>query len=209
MATAIQEGDITSTTSGEILQYETDATENDASEIEEEPMKRRRGAALTYTHLGKFETKTEAIAAMEGKWTIINRLRMRSQDRFLAVVEDNIVRFWSLERDPTAVNARIFATVPELALCDWTKAYQWLQRKQPIVVIKLQELKLYYIGSSKNPDINKRTVDAWMTTHLDCAWDNFDALTRHEESMYCIVPNEEDFRRGKCSCAWYSKNYVC
>jgi len=38
--------------------------------------------------------------------------------RFLAVFEDNIVRFWSLELDPTAVNARIFATVPELALCD-------------------------------------------------------------------------------------------
>ena len=51
MATAIQDGDITSTTSGEILQYVTEATENDASEIEEEPVKCRRGAALTYTNL--------------------------------------------------------------------------------------------------------------------------------------------------------------
>ena len=71
MATAIQEDDITTTTSGEILQYETDATMNDASDIEEEPVKRRRGAALTYIHLGKFETKAEAIAAMEGKWSIL------------------------------------------------------------------------------------------------------------------------------------------
>jgi len=135
--------------------------------LQKEPFKRRREAALTITHLGKFDTKVETIAAIQGKWTILKTETGSTESR-------------------STTSALRFE-----ALCDWTKAYQRPQRKQPIVVIKLLELKLYYIGSSKNPDINKRTVDAWMTKHLGCT---FDALTRHEESMYCM--NTCHSRRG-------------
>ena len=97
-----------------------------------------------------------------------------------------------------------------LELKDWTDAYQWIKRNQPLIKVHIsQDDKLYYVGSKANPIITEESVRVWMGIHLGCKWVTFDELRKQEDRMYCIHLNRENYMKGKCSCVWFSKHYMC
>ncbi|RNA13007.1 hypothetical protein BpHYR1_030270, partial [Brachionus plicatilis] len=83
-----------------------------------------------------------------------------SVPRFISVVDERIIHFWSTNRDPAEKNTKAFKTQVEITLADWTAAAQWLQRKQPVIKHKINNnLKLYFVGNKNNQQIDQTYVD--------------------------------------------------
>ncbi|CAF3013387.1 unnamed protein product, partial [Rotaria sp. Silwood2] len=53
----------------------------------------------------------------------------------LLTISSNIINNWSIERDPSLANARIFATEPKISLELWTSSYQWDTSTKDIICI--------------------------------------------------------------------------
>ena len=70
-------------------------------------------------------------------------------------------------------------------------------------------LKLYFVPASKTTEITKEIVDQFMIERASTSWIDFDALIEMEASLWCVVANEEEWTKGKCSCPYFSKNYKC
>ncbi|CAF5066762.1 unnamed protein product [Rotaria sp. Silwood1] len=64
--------------------------------------------------------------------------------RFLTI-SSNIILNWSIERDPSLTNARIFATEPAISLQLWTSSYQWAKSTKDVICILNGSSKIYYI----------------------------------------------------------------
>ncbi|CAF1023430.1 unnamed protein product [Rotaria sordida] len=64
--------------------------------------------------------------------------------RFLTITT-NIINNWSVERDASSINAKIFATEPTISLQLWTSSYQWAKSIKDIICIENSDSKQYYI----------------------------------------------------------------
>ncbi len=85
--------------------------------------------------------------------------------RFLTIIS-NIINNWSVERDSSSTNAKIFATEPSICLQLWTSSYQWAKTKKDIICIENGVSKQYYIPdrnleSISQTDLNKYKNKKW------------------------------------------------
>ena len=69
---------------------------------------------------------------------------------FLKIIYTRIIYNWSIERDPNAINKKDFSLEPEITTQDYTKAYQWLQMKKPIIKLKFDSKRVYVFNSGQN-----------------------------------------------------------
>ena len=72
---------------------------------------------------------------------------------FLSLVEEKIVRKWSIQRDPSSVKYKAFATEATFAICDYRSAFQLLKKAKRVV--KIRRSSLMFVPASDNPVINK------------------------------------------------------
>ncbi|RNA14907.1 hypothetical protein BpHYR1_009639 [Brachionus plicatilis] len=110
-----------------------------------------------------------------------------SVPRFISVVDERIIHFWSTDRDPAEKKTKVFKTLVEITLAGWTAAAQRLPRKQTAIKHKINNnLKLYSVGNKNNQQIDQTYVENWMTVHLYCVWDEFEDYKKHESLLYVI-----------------------
>ncbi|CAF1021873.1 unnamed protein product [Didymodactylos carnosus] len=79
--------------------------------------------------------------------------------RFL-VIAANIINNWSIERDPSSINAKPFSVEPPICLNLWTSAYQWAKTTKDVVCLQNDVFKQYYIPARNlefisQADLNK------------------------------------------------------
>ncbi|CAF3879166.1 unnamed protein product [Rotaria sordida] len=76
--------------------------------------------------------------------------------RFLTIAS-NIVNNWSIERDITSINEKIFATEPTISLELWTLSYQWAKSTTDIICIPNDCSKTYYMPARDLQSISQAT----------------------------------------------------
>ena len=64
--------------------------------------------------------------------------------RFL-IICSNIIFNWSIERDTSLINAKVFAIEPTISLQLWTSSYRWTKSKKDIICIPNDSSKIYYM----------------------------------------------------------------
>ncbi|CAF1550987.1 unnamed protein product [Adineta ricciae] len=64
--------------------------------------------------------------------------------RFLQISSD-IVNNWSKERDPSSINAKLFATEPDIPLSLWTLSYQWAKSTKDVICVSNDSSEAFYI----------------------------------------------------------------
>ncbi|CAF3947109.1 unnamed protein product, partial [Rotaria sp. Silwood1] len=80
--------------------------------------------------------------------------------RFLTIAS-NIVNNWSIERDTSLINVKLFATEPTISLKLWTSSYQWAKLIKDIVCIPNVSSKKYYIPARDLQSITQATLDKY------------------------------------------------
>lgn len=123
--------------------------------------------------------------------------------RFLTVAS-NIVYNWSIERDPVSINAKIFATEPTISLELWTLSYQWAKLKKDIVCVSSNSLKVYYIPAR---DL-KFITQADLTKYKNKKWTTFNQFKKSFD-IWCMEMEDIDWKKSKCNCPAFFKNYIC
>ena len=86
--------------------------------------------------------------------------------QFFELVRTKMIVSWSLDRSPSNINAKLFSTVPDMTLEDYTKAYQWLQKKKSVKVKKSDfnesRINLNFIPSSTSEHFSRDSIDYFM-----------------------------------------------
>ncbi|XP_070180839.1 uncharacterized protein [Littorina saxatilis] len=136
--------------------------------------------------------------------TIRERLEL---SRFLAVVEQDIVKNWSAERAPgrDGDEPKIpVQDVPKRDLKLWTEAYQWASSPRE----SLKAGNLIYVASSTLDNELATAIRDVEKKNQSASWADFDdfAACRHAIWKVTIDPDSDQFR---CNCPGFLKGNIC
>jgi hypothetical protein len=124
--------------------------------------------------------------------------------RFLTTSSD-IIHNWSIDRDTSLTNAKHFATEPTISLALWTSSYQWAKANKNVICINNESYKVHYIPA--------RDLDSIPQTDLNrYKKQKFTTFNQFKKSfdIWCLeVENDSNWRKSKCNCPAFLKNYIC
>lgn len=123
--------------------------------------------------------------------------------RFLTVAS-NIICNWSVERDLSSVNVKIFATEPTVSLKLWTSSYQWAKADKKIVSIQNDGLACYYIPARHLESISQAELKKYTGRN----WTTFNQFKKSFD-IWCLEMNDSNWKKSKCNCPGFLKNYIC
>lgn len=112
---------------------------------------------------------------------------------------ENLVRIvndWSSEY----IQHKIFVTSPSIGLPLWTRAYQWVKLKKPVIVAKKDENLVFKIPANTLEDVVEVTLDQY---------ESFEDFSKHAFACYYVNMPKNDWSSGKCSCAAFYKEFIC
>ncbi|CAF4537726.1 unnamed protein product [Didymodactylos carnosus] len=124
--------------------------------------------------------------------------------RFLTTASD-IVRNWSIDRDPSSTNLKQFATEPTITLQLWTFSYQWAKSNKNIVCIPSGSKKIYYIPARDLQSLTQTDLDRYKQQ-------KFTTFNQFQKSfdIWCLeMENNSHWKTSKCNCPAFLKNYIC
>ncbi|CAF1497238.1 unnamed protein product [Rotaria sp. Silwood1] len=121
------------------------------------------------------------------------------------VPTSNIINNWSIERDPSSTNAKIFATEPPISLELWTSSYQWAKSTKDIICISNNSSKIYYIPA-RDLQSNK---EADLTKYENKKWTTLNQFRKSFDIWRMEMENNEAWKKSKCNCPAVFKHYIC
>ncbi|CAF4807285.1 unnamed protein product [Rotaria sp. Silwood1] len=123
--------------------------------------------------------------------------------RFLTI-SSNIIHNWSIERDPSLANARIFATEPTISLQLWTSSYQWAKSIKDVICIPNDSSTMYYI-----PACDLKSITRAELIKYNKKWTTFGQF-KESFDIWCMeIQNDSHWKTSKCNCSAFLKNYIC
>jgi hypothetical protein len=124
--------------------------------------------------------------------------------RFLTTASD-IVRNWSIDRDPSSTNLKQFATEPTTTLQLWTSSYQWAKSNKNIVCIPSGSKKIYYIPARDLQSLTQTDLNRYKQ-HKFTTFNQF----QKSFDIWCLeMENNSHWKTSKCNCPAFLKNYIC
>ncbi|CAF2081129.1 unnamed protein product [Rotaria magnacalcarata] len=123
--------------------------------------------------------------------------------RFL-IIGCNIVNNWSNERDIKSINAKIFATEPTISLELWTLSYQWAKSTKDIICISNDSSKTCYIPARDIQSITQANLNKYKNKK----WSTFNQFQKSFD-IWCMEMNDSTWKKSKCNCPIFFKNYIC
>ena len=124
--------------------------------------------------------------------------------RFLTTASD-IVRNWSIDRDPSSTNAKQFASEPTITLELWTKSYQWAKLTKNITCIPDDSAKIYYIPARDLSSFSKADLDRYKKQKFT----TFNQFKKSFDIWRLEIRDESHWKTSKCNCPAFLKNYIC
>lgn len=117
----------------------------------------------------------------------------------------NIIQNWSIDRDTSLTNAKHFATEPTISLVLWTSSYQWAKVNKDVICINGESCKTYYIpardlDSIPQIDLNRYKKEKFTTFHQ---------FKKSFDIWRLEMENDLSWRKSKCNCPAFLKNYIC
>ncbi|CAF0964252.1 unnamed protein product [Adineta steineri] len=102
--------------------------------------------------------------------------------RFLTI-SSTIVNHWSIERDLSSTNVKVFATESTISLRLWTSSYQWAKTTKEIICIQMVCIKQKWTSFK----LFEKSYDVWCLEMMD----------------------DLNWKTSKCSCPAFLKDYIC
>ena len=124
--------------------------------------------------------------------------------RFLTISSD-IVRNWSIDRDTSLTNVKHFATEPTISLALWTSSYQWAKMNKSVICINNESSKVYYIPARDSDSIPQKDLNQYKKQR-------FTTFNQFKKSfdIWCLeIEHDLSWRKAKCNCPAFLKNYIC
>ncbi|CAF1234572.1 unnamed protein product [Didymodactylos carnosus] len=112
---------------------------------------------------------------------------------------------WSVERDPSSINAKVFATEPTISLSLWTSSYQWAKLSKDVICVSNDFSKTYYIPARDLQSITKADLDKYKNKK----WTTFNQFKKSFDIWCMELENDSDWKKSKCNCPAFFKNYIC
>ena len=129
--------------------------------------------------------------------------------RLIHVIENEMVHEWSIKRDPSTVNNKVWATEVEIDLKDFTDSHQWLLLKKDIVSKTMLGRKFYFTPASDRTDLTKAEVNDHVDSRMSRCWPTFDEYVLQENSIWCVDINTQNWKASQCNCPKFYKIYKC
>ena len=99
----------------------------------------------------------------------------------------------------------MFATEPNIPLSLWTSSYQWAKSTKDIICTSDNSSETFYISAR---DL-KSIAQADLTKYKKKKWTTFDQF-RKSFDIWCMeMDKNEEWRKAKCNCPAFFKNYIC
>jgi hypothetical protein len=124
--------------------------------------------------------------------------------RFLTITS-SIINNWSIERDLSSTNVKVFATEPTICLKLWTSSYQWAKTIKNIICIQNDISKQYYIPARDLESISQ--VD--LNRYINKKWTTFNQFKKSFDIWCLEMQNDSNWKTSKCNCPAFLKNYIC
>ncbi|CAF3862535.1 unnamed protein product [Rotaria sp. Silwood1] len=124
--------------------------------------------------------------------------------RFLTIASD-IVRNWSIDRDPSSANPKQFATEPTITLQLWTSSYQWAKSNKKINCISNDSTKIYYIPARQLQSFTQTDLNRYKKQ-------KFTTFNQFQKSfdIWCVeMQDNSHWKTSICNCPAFLKNYIC
>ena len=134
-----------------------------------------------------------------------NTMRERlSVGQFLGCTTE-MVKQWSLRRDPKSVNCVYFDEIRTISLSLWTQAYQWVAQKKAVLQRSADDCVQYFTLSSKyETEITEKMLKDF--ERQEGKWKNFDSFSAWRTKIWKIevYPNHVT-----CTCPFFIKKNQC
>jgi hypothetical protein len=120
------------------------------------------------------------------------KLRQRlALSQFLNVVTQDLIRDWSLSRNPTNINCHHYAHEPKISLELWTEAYQWNTLAKQIQKIDLNG-DIIYLTSATETNVSKSECKSYLVSMNELLFDCFDKFMKYKNSIIMININKNN-----------------
>ena len=121
------------------------------------------------------------------------------------MIPSNIINNWFIERDPSSINAEVFAKEPTICLRLWTSSYQWAKTTKEIICIQNDDSKQYYIPARNLESISQTDLKRYTKQK----WTSF-KLFEKSSDIWCLeMMDDLNWKTSKCNCPAFLKNYIC
>ncbi|CAF1167498.1 unnamed protein product [Adineta ricciae] len=124
--------------------------------------------------------------------------------RFLTI-SSTIVHNWSVERDLSSTNAKVFAKEPTICLRLWTSSYQWAKTTKAIICVQSGDSKQYYIPARHLESISQ----ADLKRYTKQKWTSFKFFEKSYDIWCLEMIDGLSWKTSKCNCPAFLKNYIC
>jgi hypothetical protein len=110
-----------------------------------------------------------------------------------------------MERDPSSINAKMFATEQAICLKLWTSSYQWAKSIKDIICHPNDDSKQYYIPARDIQSITQTDLNKY----INQKWTTFNQFRKSFDIWYLTMQNNSDWKQSICNCPAFLKNYIC
>ena len=110
-----------------------------------------------------------------------------------------------MERNSSSVNAKIFITEPTISLALWTLSYQWAKLTKDGICISNNSSKIFYVPARDLQSITQ----AELTKYKKRKWTTFNQFKKSFDIWCMEMEDISDWKRSKCNCPAFLKNYIC
>jgi len=161
------------------------------------------GRALNSPSTNNCLEATNNVIKNEG--TLRERLPL---NRFIDVAKE-LIKEWSINRNPESPNPKIFFQKPKLTLKLQTDSYNWARNNPKIRTSTRNNLKSYFISPSTNADLKPADVDKFLKASQRQSWRFFDTYVIYQSQLWFVQIESQQWENGSCTCPGFLKNYIC
>ncbi|CAF0837540.1 unnamed protein product [Adineta steineri] len=109
------------------------------------------------------------------------------------------------DRDTSLTNAKHFATEPTISLALWTSSYHWAKSDKNVICLNNESSKVYYIPTRDLDSIPQKDLNRYKTQKFT----TFNQLKKSFDIWCLEVENDSNWRKSKCNCPAFLKNFIC
>lgn len=122
----------------------------------------------------------------------------------------NLVKKWSVNRNPESVNFVPFADVPSIPLKLWTTSYQWAMLNLKVLQTETDsEIICYMCSTQAERSVTKKILKDFKEEEKNLNYRSFDDFTDVKKKVWETTIKKSNVLHSTCTCPAYLKRLTC